>query len=76
MHPTTITFSGFKGFEVCGKGMNGLKVLAVLIFLILRPALGLVENDTFSTALVTLTGDNFDKTLEKNSLMVMFYYAG
>ena len=56
--------------------MNGLKALAASVFFILRPAVGLVENNTYSTALVTLTGDNFDETLEKNSLMVMFYYDG
>ena len=55
--------------------MNRIKVLAALVFLILRPVVALVENDTYSTALVTLTGDNFDESLEKNSLMVMFYYA-
>ena len=55
--------------------MNGLKVLAALVLFISRPVVAIVENDTYSTALVTLTGDNFDESLAKNSLMVMFYYA-
>ena len=55
--------------------MSGLKVLAALVFFLLRAVVGLVENDTYSTSLITLTSDNFDETLQKNSLMVMFYYA-